>query len=514
MTEDWQRHDLLRIDPRGWRYALSSRPDLTALQALAGWAQNGWPVMVRRYVANDAPDLIPIAVALPRCSGRSGVMLQVRPQDVMTRLAAVPLSEAACSAPASWSATLQRLGGIGVCFGIEPAVFGSLLWQRLTGLSYLRERSDLDLIWRVSESAQALALADAIQSCAAASPMAIDGEFILPNGGAVHWRELHQQRAESLVKTLRGVQSIARQRLFQQRSCAGAACLDAEAIGALAAKALLLEIETSPKPGLVSPIDSGSHADMNAPLLRRSVEALRPHFVQLAHAGAMQADLQRLRRIGMTAEEAMLRATGGVNTHRGAIFGLGLLCAAAGYAGRAGSHHDTGSSPSLGTIVREQWGAVIGAPARADRSHGARARRRYGAGGARAQAAGGFMHVYQIGWPALRHGRQLADGDENAARVHCCFGLLAALTDTNLLHRGGLSGLWFARERAQAFLRGGGVGRADWRDQALHVHRQLVARHLSPGGCADLLAMTLFVDAHHSAAQTRCTHHGLKAVLV
>lgn len=267
-----------------------------------------------------------------------------------------------------------------------------------------------------------------------------------------------------------------------------------EQIGSLAAKVLLLEIDTAPKPGLVSAIDNGSHRDMDAPLLRRSVEVLHPYFEQLAHAGARRSDLPRLRRIGTAAEEAMLRATGGVNTHRGAIFGLGLLCAAAGVA----LVEAVRPSRSLGAIVRERWGAGIGSPAAGENSHGARAHRRYGAGGARAQAASGFTHLYQIAWPALKAGRELAHGDENAARVHCCFALMGALTDTNLLHRGGLSGLQFARERAMTFLHGGGIGRADWREQAMQVHREFVVRGLSPGGCADLLAMTLFVDACHA----------------
>ena len=79
--------------------------------------------------------------------------------------------------------------------------------------------------------------------------------------------------------------------------------------------------------------------------------------------------------------------------------------------------------------------------------------------------------------------------------MHCLFALLAEVQDTNLLHRGGAEGAAFAREAAHAFMAGGGVGRRGWRDGAEALHRQFVARRLSPGGCADLLAMTLFVDA-------------------
>ena len=86
-------------------------------------------------------------------------------------------------------------------------------------------------------------------------------------------------------------------------------------------------------------------------------------------------------------------------------------------------------------------------------------------------------------------------GDRQAARVQACFALIAHLEDTNLLHRGGLDGLRFAQGAARAFLVHGGVRQPDWLARALAVHRAFVARRLSPGGSADLLAMSLFVEA-------------------
>jgi triphosphoribosyl-dephospho-CoA synthase len=267
-------------------------------------------------------------------------------------------------------------------------------------------------------------------------------------------------------------------------------------IATLAVEALLQEVQTWPKPGLVSHIDSGSHADMNAALLRRSARCLLPYFEQLAAAGADDAGMPVLRQIGIAAEAAMLATTGGINTHRGAIFGLGLLCAAAGASGAASCERD------LGGIVRSRWGAQIGAPGSQETGHGAAVWRHHGVGGARAQAAGGFVHLYEIAWPALRRGRELAEGDAQAARVHCLFALMGTLDDTNLVHRGGVDGLQFARAIARDFIGRGGVGQNDWRAQALRAHHLMVARRLSPGGSADLLAMTLLVDAIH-AVQTR-----------
>jgi triphosphoribosyl-dephospho-CoA synthase len=128
-------------------------------------------------------------------------------------------------------------------------------------------------------------------------------------------------------------------------------------------------------------------------------------------------------------------------------------------------------------------------------SHGTNALRRFGAGGARAQAAGGFPHAIEVGLPALRLGRRLAPDDPEAARVQSFFAILASIEDTNLLYRGGAAGLRYAQETAAGFLGLGGVEQPDWREVAATAHHAFVARHLSPGGCADLLAITLLLDA-------------------
>lgn len=270
-----------------------------------------------------------------------------------------------------------------------------------------------------------------------------------------------------------------------------AACCDPQAIARRAGAALLLELATYPKPGLVSHVDSGSHADMDATILEASARTIEPFFARLASAGAAGLGMDRLRLVGMEAEAAMRAATGGVNTHRGAIFGLGLLCAAAGALGAGPRPLPHGA---LGAHVRVRYAAGILHGLTLLHAPGARARRRHGVGGAPAEAAAGFPTLYSVGLPALRRGRRLCPGDDGAARVEACIALVAALVDTNLLHRGGAEGLRFARVAAARFVKRGGVGARDWRERAERIHRAFVARRLSPGGAADLLAMTLFVD--------------------
>jgi triphosphoribosyl-dephospho-CoA synthase len=266
-------------------------------------------------------------------------------------------------------------------------------------------------------------------------------------------------------------------------------------MAAHAVDCLLLELKTHPKPGLVSHVDAGSHADMDADTLRRGATALEPYLYALVKAGARNNGMGRLRMIGIEAEAAMLAATGGVNTHRGAVFGLGLLCAASGSRLSGTVEADL----PLGSVVARLWGREILEGPATPRSHGAEVRRRYGAGGARCEAAGGFRSVYDIGLPALKEGSLTAPADAQAVRVHACFSLIATVEDTNLLHRGGTSGLKFAQCATRSFLDRGGISQHDWREQARAVHEAFVARGLSPGGSADLLAMSLFVQALESS---------------
>lgn len=264
--------------------------------------------------------------------------------------------------------------------------------------------------------------------------------------------------------------------------------IDSAGIGRSATDCLRLEIATYPKPGLVSPVDSGAHDDMDAAMMNRSAAVLEPFFAALAAAGAAGAGMDRLRALGIAAEAAMLAATGGVNTHRGAIFGMGLLCAAAGLRARYGV------PGTLGAIVAHRWGADMLRGPVPLHSHGSLVARRHATGGARAEAASGFPAIYGIALPALAAARRIAANGE-ARRVHALMALVVGVADTNLLYRGGADGLAFAQAQARAFVAAGGVGAADWRNHAIAIHRAFTARRLSPGGCADLLAMALFVEA-------------------
>jgi triphosphoribosyl-dephospho-CoA synthase len=252
-------------------------------------------------------------------------------------------------------------------------------------------------------------------------------------------------------------------------------------IAASAHYALLLELDTWPKPGSVSHVDSGSHLDMTSETVRVSAESLRACFGRVTVAGSQGAPMSELRQLGLAAERTMLTATGGVNTQRGAIFGLGLLCAAAGY--RQAIHN---ASLSLGEIVAARWGrSILSGPLPAS-THGVLAMYCYGAGGVRVEAASGFQSVYRVALPALRGARGWTNTDDDAHRVHVLFALMAEVDDTNLLHREGAAGAAWAKVCAQGLFDRGSIGRQGWLENAVAIHREFVMRGVSPGGCADL----------------------------
>ncbi|MHB1237115.1 MAG: triphosphoribosyl-dephospho-CoA synthase MdcB [Gallionella sp.] len=266
----------------------------------------------------------------------------------------------------------------------------------------------------------------------------------------------------------------------------------AHRIALLAVRSLYRELALYPKPGLVSFRDNGAHRDMDAATFVRSLFSLRGYFVAIAAAGMVDAKFAGLQQLGVAAESRMLRATRGINTHRGAIFTLGILAAAA---GRATARNMTLSDENLRAIVADNWSrdlrAIVVAGG-ATPSHGQLMAAHHGVTGARGEAMQAFPSVFGIALPALR-GALARGADTRHALLHVFFTLLAETTDTNVLFRGGAGGLQFIQAQAADFLERGSVFEPGWQQRAEILHRQCSKKNLSPGGCADLLAAAWFV---------------------
>lgn len=267
--------------------------------------------------------------------------------------------------------------------------------------------------------------------------------------------------------------------------------LDPIRLADLAVSALMDEATLTPKPGLVDLRSRGAHQDMDWLLMCHSARALHPTFHGLADAGRRISQTLTLRvrigQIGRQGEATMLQATGGVNTHRGAIWALGLLVTAA-------AQDDSDKTPEA---VARRAGAIARcpdrfAPARTG-NKGEIVCRRYGVGGARVQAQANFPHVVHLALPCLRDSRMRGD-DESTARLNCLVALIAELDDTCVLSRGGNSALAIAQAGAAKVLAEGGAGTADGKHALRTLERMLIEMNVSPGGAADLLAAALFLD--------------------
>ncbi len=253
------------------------------------------------------------------------------------------------------------------------------------------------------------------------------------------------------------------------------------------------ELLAYPKPGLVSPVDSGAHGDMDFAVMCRSADSLLHPFAALAAAGRAGRSFEAaLMPLGLEAERRMLAVTGGVNTHRGAIFSVGLIVAAI---ARAQMLSSTPSPAAVRAALRNTWGDALHAHAARDdeTSHGGLVRRRTGRDGARREAARAFPGVFETGIPAYRTARE-AGLDDNAASLQTLFALMSSIDDTTVLYRGGLEAGSFVRQSAAGFLADGGCLQTGWFEKAEALHRAFIARNLSAGGCADLLACTLLVS--------------------
>jgi triphosphoribosyl-dephospho-CoA synthase len=268
--------------------------------------------------------------------------------------------------------------------------------------------------------------------------------------------------------------------------CPASAPLTPQAIGRAATLALHDELALSPKPGLVTLIDRGSHEDMDAHTFMRSLFSLRRYFAQIAEAGRDGAEFAGLERLGLEAEARMLAATGGVNTHRGAIFMLGLLCASAGAVAR--EHGGVANPAQLRNALRRHWGEALARRSqRAPTLPGGIAARRHGLRSASQEAALAFPVLFETAIPALTSA-QARGLTPQQARLDTLFRIMAVLDDSNLAHRGGLAGLRFAQRRARQFLDEGGAATPEGIRRARIIADEFVARRLSPGGAADMLS--------------------------
>ncbi|WP_049855210.1 triphosphoribosyl-dephospho-CoA synthase [Dickeya fangzhongdai] len=257
-----------------------------------------------------------------------------------------------------------------------------------------------------------------------------------------------------------------------------------------ATRCLIEEARLSPKPGLVDSRGSGAHQDLTLALMERSARSLTDTFHTLALQSwqrPVDAALRQLvGRVGREGEQRMMLATGGVNTHRGAIWALGLLVSAAAMLGGVGDSQAIADTAARLARLPDSAAPTVF-------SKGRRATQRYQVPGAREEAQQGFPHITRLALPQLLHSRRQGAG-EDAARLDALMSIMTSLSDTCVLSRAGLDGLETMQRGARAVLAAGGVSRPAGRQALAQLDAHMLALNASPGGAADLLAATLLLD--------------------
>lgn len=283
-----------------------------------------------------------------------------------------------------------------------------------------------------------------------------------------------------------------------------------ERVSTKAALALKAEAWIAPKPGLVDRFGSGSHSDMDLSTFYLSAEAVSPYFGRMYECGfaasrrvaTPREAFEQARRIGVQAEAAMYAATGGVNTHKGAVFTFGLLSTALGY---LSGKEPAGKWPAVqllqcaaemvqGIVERELSAGSCPPGAGARKTAGERLYKSYGMTGIRGEAEGAYPSVLRYGLPALEPLRP-GTGSLDQAGIQALLHLMTVVEDTNVAARSGITGILYVQESARRALSLGGAYTAAGRSFLQQMNSGFVSRNISPGGSADLLSATLFINS-------------------
>ncbi|RKG35797.1 triphosphoribosyl-dephospho-CoA synthase [Acinetobacter guerrae] len=269
----------------------------------------------------------------------------------------------------------------------------------------------------------------------------------------------------------------------------------AEHLAGLAVQALLDEVNLTPKPALVDRRGSGAHDDLNLKLMEQSANSLFSMFKAMAevaelHGNVCQALREDIGQLGRHGEKHMLQVTKGINTHRGAIWAMGLVITATALT----------ICKKKPCLIKDICKTAAEIALIEDRflldqmsTHGQIVRQKFGINGAKQQAQQGFPVIVQFGLPQLCYSRKLRL-TETHSRLNALLAMMAELTDTCVIHRSGLDGLYKMQTGAKEILNLGGYSTYLGQQRFEQFEQDLLAIRASAGGAADLLATLLFLD--------------------
>jgi len=211
------RHDLVFVSPEGWRAMLATRGELAADPLVTRWSDRGWPAVRRRAMPGEASG-VALGLPLPPAAGKKRLCLLLQSDDIVSVARPPLLKDARASAPRLWWPALDRLDELAFRHAVEARAFGSLAWRALTGLDYLTDRSDLDLLLDVGGDTDLDRLVSDMAAIETDAPMRLDGELMREDGAAVNWREFYAGSGEVLVKSIEGVRLLDRDLFISGRT--------------------------------------------------------------------------------------------------------------------------------------------------------------------------------------------------------------------------------------------------------------------------------------------------------
>lgn len=273
-------------------------------------------------------------------------------------------------------------------------------------------------------------------------------------------------------------------------------------VAQLATKALLYEVALTPKPGLVDRANNGSHHDMNYYTFLNSIMALTPYFQEYVdlgyqHEGTLEDLFDYCRVIGIQAEQDMLEATRGINTHKGANFSFGVILTATGYFLKNNPKLplEAIDVETILVIVQKMTENLIKHDfakihLKAKLSNGERLYLEKGMTGIRGEAANGYPAVHHLLLPFLRQYRESHEKDE-VVLLRSLVLLMSEVEDGNILHRGGYDA-WQQVKKDMLELHKANLNQVDFMEDLTAYDQKMMERHLSPGGAADLLAIGIY----------------------
>lgn len=271
-------------------------------------------------------------------------------------------------------------------------------------------------------------------------------------------------------------------------------------IGHLASMALQAELDTTPKPGLVDRNDNGAHRDMDHALMQRSIQALHPYFVRLAQLGFTdkQPCHDEIVNIGIEAEREMFKSTGGVNTHKGALFSIGLAAVAlAGEAFSRITQAERCGTMAYNDVNSKQIQSLSNSIASLARlfpdtngTHGSKAKANNILKGALDNAREGYTQLFKAWLPFYID--RIAEGD-NYALHKTLLRIMCDLDDTNIVYRTSMETMQEVKTEARQMLDASrNIVNFEAALQAMNT--DYIHRNISPGGSADMLSLVVFLS--------------------